>query len=82
MEEEININLKDISKGQRGLILMWALAGFIIGLLLVASFNLGQETGYNYVKNYYEDYYIKEYCLCYNKTLETKIVLPALEGQT
>ena len=49
MEDEDDIQIKDISKGIKGLVLMGALVGFIIGLLLLAAFNLGQGVGYNYV---------------------------------
>lgn len=81
-EDEEEIQIKDISKGLKGLVLMWALGGFVVAMLLMASFSAGQEKGYNIVKNYYENYYINEYCICYNTTQETdmKIVLPALEG--
>ena len=42
--------------------------GIIVALLMLASHNYGYGNGYNYVRGYYEDYYIQNYCKCWNET--------------
>jgi len=70
-EEEADI-LK-IAKKIPFKIFAFAMLGFIIALLILAAHNYGVGKGYTYVQDYYEEYYIPNFCMC-QETKDTFLI--------
>ena len=74
MESGEEVDIIDIAKKIPFKVFAFAMLGFIIALLIIASHNYGYGNGYKYVQDYYEDY-INNSCMCFNRS-ETTWYIP------